>query len=68
MGKTYDNVEICFSLKLFSLSLYIMLFIVFSQEQEDNNFLLLKKKGEGAHDPKAHMAGANPDFLSMKHA
>ena len=36
MGKTYDNVENCFSLKLFSLSLYIMLFIVFSQEQEDN--------------------------------
>lgn len=35
VGKTYDNVEICFSLKLFSLSLYIMLFIVFSQEQED---------------------------------
>ena len=31
-----DNVEICFSPKLFSLSLYIMLFIVFSQEQEDN--------------------------------
>ena len=36
MGKTYDNIEICFSLKLFSLSLYIMLFIVLSQEQEDN--------------------------------
>ena len=35
VGKTYDNVEICLSLKLFSLSLYIMLFIVFSQEQED---------------------------------
>ena len=43
-----------------------MLFIVFSQEQEDN--IIKKKKGEGAHDPKAHMAGANPDFLSMKHA
>ena len=66
MGKSYDNVEICFSLKLFSLSPYIMLFIMFSQEQEDN--IIKKKKGEGAHDPKAHMAGANPDFLSMKHA
>ena len=47
MGKTYDNVENYFSLKLFSLSLYIMLFIVFSQEQEDN--IIKKKKKVKAH-------------------
>ena len=41
MRKTYDNVEICFSLKLFALSLYIMLFIVFSQEQEDSIISML---------------------------
>ena len=73
MRKTCDNVEIFFSLKLIALSLYIMLFIVFSQAQEDNIIIsmlnLIKiKKGKGAHEPKAHTARAYTSFHSMKNA
>ena len=29
--------------------------------------MYIKVKGEGAHEPKAQMAGAYADFISMKH-